>query len=78
VLDVPEGSSVNWLLHHMVETLMPDHKREEGKNIFLQDESVRPGVLVLINDSDWELEGEDQYILQPRDVIIFASTLHGG
>lgn len=38
----------------------------------------RPGILVLINDADWELEGEDQYELQPRDQIVFVSTLHGG
>lgn len=38
----------------------------------------RPGVLVLINDADWELEGEEKYELQPRDEIVFVSTLHGG
>lgn len=40
--------------------------------------SSRPGILVLINDADWELEGEDQYELQQRDQIVFVSTLHGG
>ena len=29
--------------------------------IFLQ---VRPGILVLVNDSDWELLGELEYIVQ--------------
>jgi ubiquitin related modifier 1 len=38
----------------------------------------RPGILVLINDADWELEGEDKYELQHGDNIIFVSTLHGG
>ncbi len=38
----------------------------------------RPGVLVLINDADWELEGEEAYELQPGDNILFVSTLHGG
>jgi ubiquitin related modifier 1 len=47
--------------------------------IFLLTSSIsRPGILVLINDADWELEGEDQYELQPRDQIVFVSTLHGG
>lgn len=40
--------------------------------------SSRPGILVLINDADWELEGEEAYELQPRDNILFVSTLHGG
>jgi ubiquitin related modifier 1 len=40
--------------------------------------SRRPGILVLINDTDWELEGEADYVLQPNDEIVFISTLHGG
>ena len=40
--------------------------------------SSRPGILVLINDADWELEGEATYALQANDNILFVSTLHGG
>jgi hypothetical protein len=40
--------------------------------------SSRPGILVLINDADWELEGEEAYELQDGDNILFVSTLHGG
>jgi len=38
----------------------------------------RPGILVLINDADWELEGELDYELKDRDEMVFISTLHGG
>jgi ubiquitin related modifier 1 len=38
----------------------------------------RPGILVLINEADWELEGEDKYEVQKGDHIMFVSTLHGG
>ena len=38
----------------------------------------RPGILVLINESDWSLEGEAEYEIQPKDHIMFISTLHGG
>lgn len=38
----------------------------------------RPGILVLINDVDWGLEGEENYEPQHRDSILFVSTLHGG
>jgi ubiquitin related modifier 1 len=38
----------------------------------------RPGILVLINDTDWELEGEGDYVVQNDDEIVFISTLHGG
>ena len=40
--------------------------------------SSRPGILVLINDADWELEGEDKYELKSGDNVLFVSTLHGG
>jgi hypothetical protein len=38
----------------------------------------RPGILVLVNEADWELEGEESYEIKPRDNIMFVSTLHGG
>jgi len=38
----------------------------------------RPGVLVLVNDADWELEGAGEYELEEGDEIAFISTLHGG
>lgn len=38
----------------------------------------RPGILVLINDADWELEGEDKYEIEEGDNVLFVSTLHGG
>jgi len=39
---------------------------------------VRPGIIVLINDTDWELEGKEEYLIQNNDAIAFISTLHGG
>ena len=38
----------------------------------------RSGILVLINEVDWELEGEYQYNIIEGDTISFISTLHGG
>ncbi|KAL7663747.1 Ubiquitin-related modifier 1 [[Candida] zeylanoides] len=46
--------------------------------VFLEDNTVRPGILVLINDTDWELEGMEDYVLESGDVYTFTSTLHGG
>uniref|UniRef100_A0A8C6Q564 Ubiquitin-related modifier 1 n=1 Tax=Nothobranchius furzeri TaxID=105023 RepID=A0A8C6Q564_NOTFU len=42
------------------------------------DTYVVPGILVLINDADWELMGELDYQIQDKDNIVFISTLHGG
>jgi len=38
----------------------------------------RPGILVLINDTDWELEGKEEAIIKNNDNVGFISTLHGG
>ena len=38
----------------------------------------RPGVLVLVNDVDWELTGKLDGKLEEKDVVVFISTLHGG
>ncbi|CCE78610.1 Piso0_000635 [Millerozyma farinosa CBS 7064] len=46
--------------------------------VFICDETVRPGILVLINDTDWELEGGEDYVVESGDVFTFTSTLHGG
>ncbi|MED6250614.1 Ubiquitin- modifier 1 [Ataeniobius toweri] len=51
---------------------------KERPELFVQGDSVRPGILVLINDADWELKGELDYQLQDQDNIVFISTLHGG
>ncbi|XP_061570543.1 ubiquitin-related modifier 1 [Cololabis saira] len=51
---------------------------KERPELFVQGDSVRPGILVLINDADWELMGELDYKLQDQDNIVFISTLHGG
>ena len=46
--------------------------------ISIESARRRPGILVLVNDTDWELEGEGGYQLKENDEIVFISTLHGG
>lgn len=55
-----------------------DNLLKERPELFVQGETVRPGILVLVNDADWELVGELEYKIQDEDRIIFISTLHGG
>jgi ubiquitin related modifier 1 len=50
----------------------------ERPELFLSGHNIRPGILVLINKVDWELEGQLAYSLQDNDVVTFISTLHGG
>ncbi|TFK86735.1 ubiquitin-like modifier 1 [Polyporus arcularius HHB13444] len=76
----PEGSDVpskpvdiTYLLFWLRDNLL-----KERAELFVENGTVRPGVLVLVNDTDWELEGEGEYQLKDGDEIVFISTLHGG
>ncbi|XP_021919062.1 ubiquitin-related modifier 1 [Zootermopsis nevadensis] len=51
---------------------------KECPELFLQGDSVRPGILVLVNNVDWELLGHLNCQLKENDNIVFISTLHGG
>ncbi|KAI0795782.1 ubiquitin-related modifier 1 [Abortiporus biennis] len=55
-----------------------DNLLKEREALFIENGTVRPGILVLVNDADWELEGEGDYVLKDGDEIVFISTLHGG
>ncbi|RIB19350.1 ubiquitin-related modifier 1 [Gigaspora rosea] len=55
-----------------------DNLLQERSELFVSGNTVRPGILVLINDTDWELEGELGYEIKDNDEIVFISTLHGG
>lgn len=51
---------------------------KERPELFVQGSTVRPGILVLVNEADWELEGSTECPLSDGDTVIFISTLHGG
>lgn len=72
----PDGSpvNINFLVRYLSDKIMKDSRKE----LFVVESAVRPGILVLINDADWELEGEEKYELVHGDNILFVSTLHGG
>jgi ubiquitin related modifier 1 len=61
----------------LIEELRAKHLREK-EEMFIANGSVRPGIIVLINDTDWELEDTTSYKLQAGDRVAFISTLHGG
>lgn len=44
----------------------------------LRGSTVRPGLLVLVNDIDWEVLHTHLTLLQSGDKVTFISTLHGG
>ncbi|PZC72644.1 ubiquitin-related modifier 1 homolog [Helicoverpa armigera] len=74
---LPDSSNDKWTIRELL-LWIKDNLLREREELFLQGDSVRPGILVLINDADWELYGELEYELQNNDTIMFISTLHGG
>ncbi|KAK2159851.1 hypothetical protein LSH36_145g07028 [Paralvinella palmiformis] len=75
-INLPNNDS-KWTLRSLL-IWIRDNLLQERPELFLQGETVRPGILVLVNDTDWELLGELDYVIQENDNILFISTLHGG
>ena len=55
-----------------------DNLLQERPELFMKGDTVRPGILVLINDADWELLGTNEAQVEEGDTVVFISTLHGG
>jgi len=70
-------NGLTWTISRLL-TWIKDNLLKERPELFLQGESVRAGILVLVNGVDWELCGELDYVLENNDTILFISTLHGG
>ena len=76
-VQLPLGDGQAWTLRALL-AWIGDNLLKERPELFLKGESVRPGILVLVNDSDWELVGQLDYQIEEGDVVTFISTLHGG
>jgi len=63
------------LLFWIRDNLLVDKDRCD---LFMKGNSVRPGIIVAVNDQDWELLGNVNYQIKNKDNITFISTLHGG
>ncbi|KAI4838500.1 ubiquitin-related modifier 1 [Plasmodium brasilianum] len=51
----------------------------EYSNYNLNDKAkIKPGVIVLVNEYDWEILDTYSYKIKNDDKICFLSTLHGG
>ncbi|MCO5574244.1 hypothetical protein L7F22_028026 [Adiantum nelumboides] len=77
-VDIPLESNVEKLKMEQLLVWVRDNLLRERPEFFMKDKSVRPGVLVLINDCDWELCERLNATLDDNDTVVFISTLHGG
>jgi ubiquitin related modifier 1 len=67
----------DWSVERLIDDLRRNHLREK-EEMFVQGASVRPGIIVLVNDTDWELLDTTRCQLKGGDTVAFISTLHGG
>ncbi|KAG1765648.1 hypothetical protein EDD22DRAFT_880175 [Suillus occidentalis] len=57
-----KAADLEYLIYHL-----RDHVLKERPELFMENGTIRPGILVLINNTDWELEGEGSYQLCNND-----------
>lgn len=74
---LPPVDTCTWTIKELLKWIKLNMLKERPE-LFIHGDTVRPGILVLINNADWELEGGLEYEIQPNDSIVFISTLHGG
>lgn len=75
-LDLPTNGQ-QWTISKLIKHLSDNHIKERPE-LFSSGDKIRPGILVLVNDVDYEILGGDKYVIQENDSILFISTLHGG
>jgi len=75
-----EGKSRVWSLRELLVWLKESSGFLTGEEslFFSEEDGVRNGIMVLVNEVDWELLGELEYELAQGDTVVFISTLHGG
>ena len=47
-VEIEDGSTVGVLINEM-----KTHHLKERQELFMQEETVRPGIIVMVNDTDW-------------------------
>jgi ubiquitin related modifier 1 len=72
-IQVPAESNLGALV-----VLLKDRIVERPDQFIVGNNTLRPGILALVNDTDGDLLGGSEYVLEDKDEISFISTLHGG
>lgn len=64
---------INKLIKHLCQNFI-----KERVELFSSGDKIRPGILILVNEVDYEILGGESYVLKDGDSVLFISTLHGG
>ena len=72
-VDIPDDTNIRKLIE-----LLRDEHIKRDRELFATGSKIRPGVLILVNDVDFEVLESYDYKLKQNDTVLFVSTLHGG
>ena len=75
-LELPNAGE-EWTIGRLIRQLS-EHYVKERVELFADGDKIRPGILILVGDVDYELLGKEKYQIKSGDKILFISTLHGG
>jgi ubiquitin related modifier 1 len=85
ILLVEEGEGLPITMRTLLKVMRARYIRDRPEHFFANNNAsasdafgVRPGILVLVNEVDWELEGKLDCQLTSGTIVAFISTLHGG
>ena len=59
-LDMEKKDDKDILLEDVIADLRVNHLKEK-EELFVQAGTIRPGIIVLVNDTDWELLDNEKY-----------------
>lgn len=76
-IELPPKEDKNWTVGDLIKYLSENYVKER-KELFCVNEKIRPGILILVNEEDYEIHGGEKCTLRSNDVVLFISTLHGG
>lgn len=77
-ITLPETGKT-WTLELLLFWIKDNLLEDKDKcDLFMKNNTIRPGIIVAVNDQDWELLGNVKYQIKNNDNITFISTLHGG
>ncbi|ELP89286.1 hypothetical protein EIN_488080 [Entamoeba invadens IP1] len=65
-------------IHTIKDVFLLIQKTYPKLGAIFQDSTVIPGIIVLINDADWELVGLSEAEVSDGDVVSLISSIHGG
>lgn len=76
-LKLSPGPTGKCTVRSLIQHLKTNYLKERPE-LFVSGDDIRPGILIIINETDSELLGHLDYEVQNNDNVLFISTLHGG